>query len=111
MDDRAHRIGLNEVMFRSVNEQIEGLNRKLGDVSDNSMHIVCECGDASCMDRLVVPVGDYERVRSDSTFFLVLPGHEKPDVEVVVEERDGWLVVRKKEPEPAELAREADPRS
>jgi len=111
MDERARRIGLNEAVFRTVNEQIEGLNRRFATGGDRTMEIVCECGDASCMERLEVALDAYERVRGDSTRFFVLPGHEAPDVEEVAEEGPGWNVVRKKEPDAAALAEETDPRS
>jgi hypothetical protein len=110
MDERARRIGLNEAMFRTVNEQIEELNKQLAGISDRTMHVVCECGDAECMERLVVSLDDYERIRGDSTLFLVAPGHEIPQVEDVVEQEQEWTVVRKK-PGPAALAEETDPRS
>ena len=110
MDERARRVGRNEAVFREVNEQIESLNRGLAALSDNTMHIVCECGDLICATQLVVPIEDYERIRSDSTLFFVLPGHERPDVESVVEESSAYNVVRKHEGDAADLARELDPR-
>lgn len=111
MDERARRIGLNEAVFRTVNEQIETLNRQFASIGDRTMDIVCECGDGGCMERVAVSVEDYERVRGDAAQFFVLPGHEIPDVEDVVEEGPGWNVVRKKEPGPARIAEETDPRS
>ena len=38
-----------------------------------------------CNERIAVDVGAYEKVRADPTLFFVLPGHELPDVEHVVE--------------------------
>jgi len=110
MDERGRRVGRNEAVFREVNEQIESLNRGLAAISDNTMHIVCECGDLRCATQLVVPVGDYERIRAEPALFFVIPGHERPDVEDTVEETEGYHVVRKHEGEPARIARETDPR-
>jgi hypothetical protein len=39
------------------------------------------------------------------------PGHQFPDFEQVVEQGDGYDVVRKHEKEAAEVAEETDPRS
>jgi hypothetical protein len=111
MDERTRRVGLNEAVFREVNEQVESLNRSLADISDNQMHIVCECGDLGCVERLVVPLPRYEEIRSDSALFFIKPGHDLPDVEDVVERADGYAVVRKHPGEPQRVAAETDPRS
>jgi hypothetical protein len=108
-DEQARRVGLNEALFREVNEQIRGLNREL-EADDGTMTVICECGDADCAERLEVRVSAYERVRSDSLLFLIATGHEFPEAEQVVEQADGYDVVRKVE-DAAELADETDPRS
>jgi hypothetical protein len=110
MGERERRIAENEVLFRSVNERIEGMNEAFGTVTD-TFSIVCECGDAACTEQIEIGRSDYERVRADPTLFVVKPGHEIGRVEDVLETRDEYDVVRKREAEPAELAREHDPRS
>lgn len=96
-DERRKRIALNESVFREVNEQVEALNRNLVALEESEdMSIVCECGEIQCAQRLDVSLGEYERVRSDALLFLVVPGHEIPDVEDVVERSDAYLVVRKR---------------
>jgi hypothetical protein len=109
-DERARRVGLNEAIFRQVNEQIRDLNRELG-VDEGTLTVICECGHSDCTDRLEVAVPAYERVRSNSRNYVIAPGHEIPDVERVVEQADGYDVVQKDEGEAAELSRELDPRS
>jgi hypothetical protein len=112
MDDgRARQVGRNEAVFREINEQVEGLNRGLADISDNQMHIVCECGDLLCVDRLVVPMPKYEEIRSDPALFFVKPGHDKPDFEEIAEHAESYDVVRKRPGEPERVAEETDPRS
>jgi hypothetical protein len=110
MDERARRIGENEILYRTVNEKIEDLNEAFGTVT-NSMTIVCECGDASCAAQIELEVETYERVRADPTLFVILPGHAEPDVESVVETADSFEIVRKDTGEAARLAAEHDPRS
>ena len=110
MEERKRRIGENEALFRAVNEQVEDMQRAMASVSDDRMHIVCECGDIKCADRLVVSVAKYEQVRADSTLFFVVPGHDLPEAEDVVEHGDGFDVVRKHYGGPAELAEALDPR-
>jgi hypothetical protein len=111
MDERKRRVGRNEALFRRINEEVDELNRSLAQLTDETIHIVCECGNLQCQERLVVELPVYERVRNDGAQFFVLRGHEIPDTEDIVEEHDPYLVVRKHEDGPAQLARAADPRS
>jgi hypothetical protein len=110
MDERERRIGANEILYRTVNEKIEGLNAAFGTLTE-TMTVVCECGDESCAEQIELDVSTYERVRADPTLFVILPGHAEPDVESVVERGDGFEIVRKDAGEAAELAAEHDPRS
>ena len=111
MDERARRVGQNEGVFRAVNEEIGSLNRGMAETNDGMMHIVCECGDLICVERISVAVAKYEEIRGDSALFFVLRGHEKPDVETVVEEQPDYNVVRKNPGEAARVAEATDPRS
>ena len=40
----------------------------------------CECADPECNEKGRLRGRDYERVRSESSHFFVIPGHEIPDV-------------------------------
>ena len=104
MDDRARRVGENEALYRSINERIKDLNATFGLITE-SMTVVCECGYLECAEQIVLPIPEYRRVRADPTQFVVLPGHEIPDLESVLERNDGWLLIRKDAGEEAELAR------
>jgi hypothetical protein len=53
-----------------------------------------------------MPMDSYRELREDPTLFAIVPGHELPDVEDVVEERDAYSIVRKHEGDPAEIARD-----
>ncbi len=108
-DERARRIGLNEALFRKVNEEIESLTDAFG--AQSTMSVICECGDGHCMERIEISLADYERVRSDPRLFVILPGHEIPDVESIVERMAGWEVVRKHNGTAVQVAEGTDPRS
>ena len=105
MDARAEQVGRNEALFRRVNEQIETLNDAFGSLA-GSMTWVCECGDGDCIEQIELTPAEYERVRGDAALFVVKPGHERPEVESVVESADRYKIVRKHEGGPAQLARE-----
>ena len=74
------------------------------------LEILCECGDIDCSERFEIAHHSYEELRSDATLFAVLPSHEIPDVEDVVEANDPYLVVRKHAGDPARAAEATDPR-
>jgi hypothetical protein len=108
-DERARRVGLNEAVFREVNERLEGIASSIA--VGEKLDLVCECGDATCTARLRVDRGEYERTRADARHFLVCTGHVIPDVEQVIRSGDGFDVVEKLPGPPAEIAEETDPRT
>jgi len=109
VDERGRRIGLNESVFREVNERIENAADSFGLTEELSF--ICECGDPDCVQQISMTRTEYEALRSDPTHFAVSPGHEIADVEEIVERRKGYDVIRKREGQPAQAARETDPRS
>ena len=110
MEERERRIGLNEALFREVNERVRDVNDTFG-VFTGQVHIVCECGDATCTERIALSVEEYESVRSTAEHFAIAPGHAMPgDVEHVIAEHDGWELVRKQPGPAANVARATDPR-
>jgi hypothetical protein len=110
MEERVRRIGMNEAVFREVNERIQDLAETFG-LGTQRLELVCECGDSSCAQQIGMTVSEYESMRQDATLFAVYPGHETPDVEEVVANADGYDVVRKHAGVPAEIAKSTDPRS
>jgi hypothetical protein len=111
MGESVRRGAATEAVFRQVNEEIESLERGRSQVSDNQMHILCECTDAGCTETLIVPMPEYEKIRSDPTLFFVTQGHEKLFLENVVEQVASYWVVRKRPGEAETIVRETDPRS
>lgn len=110
MDERTRRVGENEALFREVNEQVAGLNEHFQQVAD-PLSAICECALVDCNARLDIRAQAYEAVREDPARFIVKPGHVVPDIESVVEEQDGYWVIRKHEGAPADVARATDTRS
>lgn len=109
MSSREERIGLNEAVFREVNERIEDLAETF-DLRTQSLDLICECGDATCVERISMTHGEYKELRSDAHQFAVHSGHEYPDVESVVARLKGYDVVRKDRGVPAQIAEQTDPR-
>jgi hypothetical protein len=95
-DRRTKQIARNESAFRALNESLEASVHS-GRPDDDFAGFVCECGDPECDTTIRVTLPSYESVRRDSMLFLIAPGHQAADVEDVVDDRDGYLVVRKHE--------------
>jgi hypothetical protein len=105
MDERERRIGLNEALFREVNEAVSDIN---ADFEAPDFEIVCECGDLGCTDKIHVANAAYSTLRSESHQFAVVPGHEIPEVEQVIADKDGYYIVEKTAPEARALAERTD---
>lgn len=110
MDDRERRIGENEVIFREVNERVRETQETFQAGTDDA-DFVCECGDATCLERIRMTLAEYEEVRSDPTHFAIAPGHEVDAVETIVAHEGRYDVVRKLPGGPEEIAISTDPRS
>jgi hypothetical protein len=106
-DGREIRIARNEALFRVVNERVREVRPE---EEEEVTGFLCECGDDTCTETVYLPVREYERIRSEPTHFIVVPGHEIISVEAPVERKEGYLVVRKK-PEEAAIALDTDPRA
>ena len=92
MDDlRKERLAINEALFRNVNEGIRAGQQEPG----ATLAIRCECGMLGCNRLFEVPSGVYESVRADPRRFLLLAGHDVPEVEAIVEHHEGFDVVEK----------------
>jgi hypothetical protein len=102
------RLAANEALFREVNEGIQR-GQWPGDGGERSGYR-CECGRLGCNALVPLTPQEYERIRAHPRRFVLLPGHELEDIETVVENTAGYVVVEKR----AEAGREAaasDPRS
>jgi hypothetical protein len=90
LDLQRERAAKNQSLFREVNERIEQLASR-----SSYSTFVCECMDESCAAEVTLTIEQYEHVRSGGNHFLVLPGHNVPKVEDIVEASDRYLIVRK----------------
>jgi hypothetical protein len=87
---REERLAANEVRFREINEGAQPQRESRGEG-----RFVCECADRSCMIWIEVAAADYARIRANPRRFIVAAGHEIPDIETIVERRDGYFVIEK----------------
>jgi hypothetical protein len=91
---REERIGMNEAVFRDVNERIQDVASTF-DLTSEPLDLICECGDAACVDRISLTREEYEQVRAGAH----------------LANRPGYDIVRKYKGVPAEIATKTDPRA
>lgn len=91
-DGREIRAARNQAMFRAVNEKIAVLNEAFGALT-GTFSVACECADSRCITLLEIAPDVYREVRKSPRTFVVLPEHVQADVEDVVREHDGYVIV------------------
>lgn len=93
MSPREERAIRNEELFREVNVHIAGLEERHS--SRELLPLICECSQSGCAFPIEVDPTIFESVRQEPLRFFVAPGHERPEVESIVERREGYLIVEK----------------
>lgn len=91
---RERRILENESAYHRFSEQLwqrMSDNDELGDTTRFS----CECSNANCSTEIAMTVGGYRHLRSHPRWFAVVSGHQVPEVEPVVGEREDYLIVER----------------
>jgi hypothetical protein len=102
----------NEVVFRQYNESIQrGLDdletvaaedgqETHIDAGDMPLHFYCECSDENCKQRVILRPSDYNEIHKRRDCFVLVCGHEMPEVERVIRKGDGYCVTQKYLPPP-----------
>lgn len=109
MDDHAQqRLSANEVIFREVNEGIQ--RGQWPGEPTAPVGFRCECARLGCNELLELTLPEYEQIRADPRRFVMIDGHEMPDVETVVQTLRAYVIVEKRDAA-GERAEAADPRS
>ena len=91
----AQALARNEALFREVNERIAELTEANDAGGGDAISFVCECSSLECGGHVALTLEEYAGVRARPRVFAVVPGHERLDVERVVEEGRGYYVVEK----------------
>jgi hypothetical protein len=95
-DARQQRAAENEVLSRQVNETIEQSQPPGG--QDSTAEFLCECAQQFCTCLLELTPREYDRIHAHPRRFIVLSGHEDPELETVVEVHGDFLTVEKRGP-------------
>jgi hypothetical protein len=111
MQSHEERVAKTESLFRNVNERIAEASERFDNSEAYDGSFLCECADPGCVERLEVPLDEYEQVRDDATTFVLDPDHVRPDIERIVRRRRGYAVVKKVNAAAARIVRKLDPRA
>lgn len=89
----AERAARNEEIFRGVNAQIEeGAEQH---AVSGALPFHCECGRASCLETIEIAASRYAAIARERYRFVVLPGHEEPEIERIIQQEPAFVVVEK----------------
>lgn len=90
-----------------MNERLEEIGEEFG---DENVDFVCECADPACSESLSISPSVYEAVRDSPRRFVMVPGHQRAELEHVIEEHPDYVIVEKVGIA-GEVAEDTDPRS
>lgn len=97
----------NEVIFRQTNENVlSGLKEvaKLAEDADQKdlapdlnqpVQFYCECSNENCRERVKLSPHDYEALHQNKSQFILLSGHNLPQIERTMRAEDNFIVVEK----------------
>jgi hypothetical protein len=104
---KQQRAAANEATIRDVNEGIE--RGQWPGEEDAPVGFRCECARLGCNQLIELSVREYEYIRAHPRRFVLVPGHQLPEVETVIEARPGYVIVEKRD-QAGEVAEAHDPR-
>jgi hypothetical protein len=92
------RLVRDQMLIREVNERIADIFARTEDVfvgEDSFTEFLCECSNGHCTATVPISLLEYKGIRSSPRLFVLLPGHESPEVERVVESHASFSLVEK----------------
>ena len=92
-DLRQERLILNEKRVRRANELVD--EGRSDEPRGRKELFLCECSNDDCSATLVLYWNEYRAIRAHGDRFVIRLGHETADVDRVIEQHDGYLVVDK----------------
>jgi hypothetical protein len=97
MDARETRLATNEALYRVVYERIHEVGERLEVLPDGELlEFKCECGRPDCDSLVSMSAAEYEHVRTDNDRFALVPGHENPEIERVMDRTERYVIVDKR---------------
>ena len=63
--------------------------------SESAPEFVCECSNEDCIETVLLDLDEYDRIRFRANLFIVAAGHELPEVERIIDQGEGYVLVEK----------------
>lgn len=93
---REKRLIENEVIFSAVNKSVqEFIENEKNFSNEDKIMFYCECSRPDCLERIKLTSLEYKELHKDKKHFVILIGHEFPEVEKIVKKNDNYQVVEK----------------
>lgn len=92
---RKQRLVENEVIFRDVNKNIGEFVAEENGSTDKPVPFYCECSSPTCVERINLTPRRYKQLHQSSKHFIIIAGHDYPEIEQVISKYDGYQVVEK----------------
>ena len=96
---RARRMRENEELMEELNRRmeqtLEEIREEQDDDPDAPIAFLCECSHLDCRERIQLEPSRFDRIHRDADVFILVPGHEIPEVERIVDQERDFLIVRK----------------
>ncbi len=94
MSPREERAIRNETLFREVNVHIAELEERI-QASGEPLSLICECAKTGCALPIEVDPAVFQAVRESPRRYLVAPGHQRIELETLIEQHNGYVIVEK----------------
>jgi hypothetical protein len=79
-----------ELIFRDANERIRRASRELDAV--DPLPFLCECIEPACRQIVQLSAAEYDAVRSGDRCFLIAPGHDHEEGDVIERQGSHWIL-------------------
>lgn len=98
MSESQHKRIVNEQLFKAANQHTKQLVERVLTIESQTfmpVRFVCECSDSECSRPIELSVEEFKLVHQYRNRFIVIPGHEAPDIEEVMDRHDHYWIVEK----------------
>ena len=92
------RLVENEAIFKQINNDVKDFvleDAPFSEYAKKELNFYCECSDINCRERIRLTAQTYEDLHENKKQFIIKNGHEIPEIEKIIRESNGYLIVEK----------------
>lgn len=96
-EERAREAVTDQSRFRDANDRLRRIVPGYGFEAGDRVPFICECADPGCFETVMLSLEEYDRVRANPSWFVLVAGHEDNEAryERVVEAERGYATIEK----------------